>query len=288
VTVDYLSLKIGGSLFSDKSSENSLDRSALDAYARLVAPLARRHPGRVVLITGGGAIGHGAVRRGTIGPGMTGPGMISHGAVRSQPARSVRSLVGLTEAISSVRWAWTEALVRAGVEAFPLQLAAMCTIAAGRPRVSAGAVRACLSAGALPVLSGDCLLTDQGQLCAFSSDRVPEVLMTAVDGGVRVVMMTDVPGIVVGGPHGTEVLRDLDPWHPERAYELVWQQSEWDSTGSMRAKLDALVSCARSGAECYIMRGDPQRADLEFLFADVAGWPAGQQYTRVAAGRSRT
>jgi isopentenyl phosphate kinase len=268
VTVDYLGLKIGGSLFSDKSRENNLDRSALDAYAALVASLVKRHAGRVVLITGGGAIGH--------------------GAIRNQLERSVRSLVALTEATSLVRWAWTEALAKAGVEAFPLQLAAMCTIRAGQPQMSADAVRACLSAGVLPVLSGDCVLTDQGQLCVISSDRVPEMLLTAVDGQVRVVVMTDVPGILVDGPYGTQVLRDLDPWHPERAYEFVWQQSEWDYTGAMRAKLDALVNCARSGAECYIMRGDPQRADPEFLFADVADWPADLQYTRVATRRNRT
>lgn len=268
MTVDYLGLKIGGSLFSDKSRENSLDREALDAYARLVAPLVRRHAGQVVLITGGGAIGH--------------------GTIRNQQNRSTRSLMSLTEATFSVRFAWTEALIRAGLAAFPFQLAALCTIRAGQLQVSAGAVRACLSAGVLPVLSGDCLLTDEGQLCAFSSDRVPEVLLAAVDGKVRVVMMTDVPGVLVDGPRGTEVLRDLDAWHPEPAYDLVWKQSEWDFTGAMRAKLDALVSCARSGAECYIMRGDLQHADLEFLFDDIDSWPAGLLYTRVVAGRNRT
>ena len=267
MTVDYLGLKIGGSLFSDKSLENSLDRSALDAYAGLVASLVSRHPGRVVLITGGGAFGH--------------------GAIRGQAGSSVRSLVALTDATSVVRWAWTEALAKAGVKAFPLQLAAMCTVKAGQPRLSADAIGACLAAGFLPVLSGDCLLTDRSQLCAFSSDRVPELLPAAVDGHVRVVVMSDVPGILTDGPGGTEVLRDLDPWHPEQAYEFVWQQSEWDSTGGMRTKLDALVNCARSGAECFIVRGDPRCADPEFLFADVADWPAGLPYTRVATRRNQ-
>lgn len=267
MTVDYLGLKIGGSLFSDKSRENSLDRSALDAYAALVASLVRRHPGRIVLITGGGAFGH--------------------GAIRGQPGRAVRSLVALTEATSVVRWAWTEALAKAGVQAFPLQLAAMCTVKAGQPQLSAGVVQGCLAAGFLPVLSGDCLLTDQGQLYAISSDRVPELLPAAVDGPVRVVVMSDVPGILIDGPGGSKVLRDLDPWHPEQAHEFVWQQSEWDSTGGMRTKLDALVNCARSGAECFILRGDPYCADPEFLFADVADWPAGLPYTRVATRRTQ-
>ena len=98
MTVDYLGLKIGGSLFSDKSRENSLDRSALDMYAVLIASLVRRHAGRVVLITGGGAIGH--------------------GAIRNQRERSVRSLVALTEATSLVRWALPSSASRGSSTSF--------------------------------------------------------------------------------------------------------------------------------------------------------------------------
>lgn len=260
---EYLALKVGGSLFSDKSQEGSLDLAALRAYSRAFARLAARHPGRVTLITGGGAIGH--------------------GAIRNDPAAATFPLVGLTQATFSVKWAWTQELLRAGVRALPLQLAACCTLAGDKPVLQPAALLALLEHGVLPVLAGDCLITEDGTLHALSSDRVPEILVDALPGPLRIVTLTDVPGLIVGGPGGSETLARLDARDPGPAYELLWRQSEWDSTGGMRTKLDALVRCALGGAECFILQGDAQLDDLEFLIADeVEDWPAGARYTRIA------
>jgi isopentenyl phosphate kinase len=265
--VDYLVIKIGGSLFSDKSRDGSLDLAAVDAYAQQAAALAKRHPGRVALITGGGSVGH--------------------GAIRTRPGTGPFSLAGLTDAMAGVRWAWTEALLRAGVHALPLQTAAMCTLRSDALQVAPDALRWCLASGVLPVLSGDCILTERGDLRALSSDRVPEIVIAAVPGRVRVVAYTDVPGLLTH-QDGAEVVREIDAARPEQAYGRVWGLSEWDSTGGMLGKLTALVTCARLGAECFVMLGDPLRADLDYLFQAAATWSPDSRFTRVAKKESRT
>ena len=60
------------------------------------------------------------------------------------------------------------------------------------------------------------------------------------------------------------------------------EKSEWDSTGAMHSKLDALTACARAGAECFVMRGDADLDDVDLLLAPVADWPARWHFTRIA------
>ena len=261
VKPDYLVLKIGGSLFSDKSGADQLDLAAMDRYAALIGRIAAEFPGRLVLVTGGGAHGHGAIRRNRSG--------------------GTFALAELTRALFVVKDVWAERLALAGVDALPLQLAAFSVLRAGRPETGSAVISGALAAGLLPILSGDCLLTSDGELAAFSSDRVPEALVDVLGGTMRAITYTDVPGILAGGPGGT-VLRQVDALRPEEAHRELWPQSEWDSTGAMHSKLDALVACARAGAECFIMRGDPEIADAGLLLGPVSEWPDDWQYTRIA------
>nr|WP_255430144.1 hypothetical protein [Streptomonospora sp. PA3] len=255
-------MKIGGSLFSAKNVPGSLDTAKVEAFSKRCADLAVRHPGKVALITGGGAFGH--------------------GAIRDRPASGRLSLAGLTHATFTVKWAWVEALARVGAEAFPLQLSAMCLAAGDGFRVQSQVLESFLGHGILPVLAGDCLLTEEGEVKAVSSDRVPEILLAAVPRPTRVVVLTDVPGILRGGHANGEVIREVDARNPESVYRELWTRGEWDSTGAMHEKFGALVACALLGAECFIMRIDPYVQDLDFLFAPLEDWPDGLPYTRIA------
>ncbi|KPC78481.1 hypothetical protein ADK82_31135 [Streptomyces sp. NRRL S-4] len=260
-----LVLKIGGSLFSDKSRPGSLDEKVFASYAALVADLAKAHPGRIVLVTGGGAFGHGALR----------------GLDPDDPFAPLP----FVQATAGVRWRWVSALTDMGVRALPLQLGAFSTVDPAHPlgvAVAEEPLKALLAAGVLPVLSGDCLLRPDGSLEAFSSDRTPEVLVRALGETPRVVTLTDVPGVLTGGPGSDDVLELIDAHHPEDAYRHVWKESEWDASGAMQGKLDALVACARQGAECFIMRGDPGLSDLRHLTRPEDEWPLGLKRTRIA------
>lgn len=257
-----LAIKIGGSLFSDKSIEGSLDRAAIASYARPVADLFRISRGRMVFISGGGAVGHGALR----------------GIDESDPF----GCLPLTKALADVRWAWTEALVREGVRALPLQLGAISMMNDdGTFSVTADTVHRVLNSGALPVLSGDSVLGSDGMLRGLSSDRVPEFLVKALNMPLRVVSFTDVPGVLLDGPNGNATLGYVDPTRPAQAYDALWTNSEWDTTGGFKTKLDALVACAASGAECFILQGSAQ-PEARYLLSPLHQWPREIRYTRIA------
>jgi isopentenyl phosphate kinase len=258
-----VAIKIGGSLFSDKSIEGSLDGAAIATYAHVIADLHRSSPGRIVFFTGGGAVGHGALR----------------GIDESDPF----GCLPLTKALADVRWAWTEALVREGVRVLPLQLGAMAMLNEdGTFSVRADTVRRVLDSGALPVLSGDSVLDCDGTLHGLSSDRVPEFLVRALDAPLRVVSFTDVPGILLDGPNGKETLGHVDPTRPDQAYDALWANSKWDTTGGFKTKVDALISCASAGAECFILKGSAQDREYQYLLAPYGQWPEEVRGTRIA------
>ncbi len=259
---EVVAVKVGGSLFSDKNAGLSLNRDVIAVYAKTLAALAQCHPGRVIVISGGGADVHRLIRERSRSGGF--------------------SLLRLTHETAQVRWVWADALTEAGVNAFPLQLAAMCGAAADSAEIHMDMVRALLRHGAVPVLSADCVLGSDGSLRCLSSDRIPELLLTVFSARMRVVALTDVPGIITGGSRGTAVMREVDAANPAPAYDALWEAGHWDATGAMRGKLDALVACARRGAECFIMPGRPPLPDLEFLFEETAAWPTDLEFSRIA------
>jgi isopentenyl phosphate kinase len=260
-------LKVGGSLFSDKRTHRHVDEAVIARYARLIGDLAAAARGRLVLVVGGGAHAHETVSS----------------LDRSDPfARTA-----LTDANFTLLTIWSRALRSAGVPTVPLQLAAMCAIDADGLRVHGEGLRRWLEIGALPVICGDCLVGADGELEIFSSDRAAEVLLAAGLGPLRVVALTDVPGVLADGPAGTTVLREIDPDAPDDARGALWEAPPWDISRTMSGKLDALIHCAQQGAECFIMRGAPDAGSLRFLLGPRELWPPGLRYTRIARRRSR-
>ncbi|MEU3895413.1 hypothetical protein [Streptomyces sp. NPDC045251] len=257
-----LVVKIGGSLVSDKRTDDHLDHAAVRDFARLVADLVDTFPGRVVFVSGGGALGHGAVRDLADVDGF--------------------ATLGLTHATFAVKWAWVGAFRSLGVRAMPLQVAAVCTDTAPHPVADLTVVRRMLAAGVLPVLSGDCILTQHGRLRIFGSDQVPGLFVDDALGPVRIVTLTDVPGILTGDDGDSPVLARVDPDDPAPAHDLLWETAPWDTSDAMRGKVDSLVAHARRGAECVIMRGDRQAAGLRHLFWPMSAWPDDLAHTLIA------
>lgn len=144
-----LVLKVGGSLLSDKRHSGQTDHAAIDAYAAQVAELLATHPGRIVLVTGGGALCH--------------PVGLRIKAAKDDPYAAV----ALTEPAFRMRWAWTTALRAHGVRAVPLQTTSMLNeLPDGTTVTETGVVSRLLAEGALPVLSSDCVVTAALRPCA--------------------------------------------------------------------------------------------------------------------------
>ncbi|MFI9626411.1 aminotransferase class V-fold PLP-dependent enzyme [Streptomyces sp. NPDC052042] len=257
-----LVVKVGGSLVSDKRTTDHLDTAAVQHYATLVADLARAFPGRTVFVAGGGALGHGAVRDLDAADGFAG--------------------LELTRATFAVKWAWATAFREAGLRAMPLQVAAMCWDRPEGPVADLGLIRGLLAEGVLPVLSGDCILSTGPRLRIYGSDHVPGMIIDEDLAPVRIVTLTDVPGILTGSAPDSPVLPQVNPDDPSAAHALVWESAPWDTSGAMRGKVDAMTAHARRGAECVITRGDRDATSLRHLFAPMPDWPAEVPHTLIA------
>ncbi len=266
-TPELLVLKIGGSLFSDKRAGGGTDPLAIADYARQVRDLAAAHPGRVVLVTGGGAACHEVGR--TV-----------------DPARDPWSALALTAPAFAVRWEWTTQLRQLGVRAVPLQLTGLYgQHPDGTEDANPATVRQLLAAGALPVLSSDCALTADGTLRIVSSDEAPALLLDQDPDTVRIVALTDVPGVLTGPDDTSPVLRRLDAADPSAADHLLWPTGSWDATDAMRGKIRSLAAHARRGAQCVITRGE-RTGGLGHLFAPLEDWPADRRHTEIATDRN--
>ncbi|MEU4690084.1 hypothetical protein [Actinoplanes sp. NPDC023714] len=263
----FVIVKIGGSLVSQKDRAGHLDTDELGRYADQVADLWRAAPGRVALVAGGGAIGHGAVRH-------------------LEPGDPFASL-DLTFATFTVKWAWIEALRSRGVRCFPVQVGAICALQDDVVVPQTTVIDELLRAGALPVLSGDCVLTPSGRLEIFGSDRVPGIFLGGPRAGrhVRVAVLTDVPGVLADGPGGSRSIPYLDPDDLDAVAGFLWPAAPHDTSGAMAGKVRALGALAGAGAECLILKGDPGAGDLRFLLDPVVRWAPVKPYTRIARSR---
>ncbi|WP_107081613.1 aminotransferase class V-fold PLP-dependent enzyme [Streptomyces sp. SBT349] len=264
-----LVVKVGGSLVSDKRTADHLDTAAVRHYATLVADLVRTFPGRTVFVAGGGALGH--------------------GAVRDLDAADGFAALELTHATFAVKWAWATAFREAGIRAMPLQVAAMCRDRPEGTAADLGVLRGLLAEDVLPVLSGDCILSAGPRLRIYGSDHVPGMILDEDLAPVRIVTLTDVPGILTGSAPDSPVLPHVSPDDPAAAHALVWESAPWDTSGAMRGKVDAMTAHARRGAECVITRGDRDATSLRHLFAPMSSWPAEVPHTlisRTPPGRS--
>jgi len=257
-----LIIKIGGSLFSDKCQNRVVDEGAIAGYARLVGDLWKTAPGCVVFISGGGSFGHPVARA-------------------LDPADPHASLA-LTEANFVLKWIWTTALRKEGAPALPFQLTGICSFDGEQLQVQGGALRRALDIGALPVLSGDCLISRDCSLRILPSDRLPEIFMSLLPTPIRIVSLTNVAGILTDGPNGSSVLRCVDATAPQSAYQFLWAAPDWDMSQAMFGKLDAMIQFARLGAECLILKGNPDAANVRFLLKPVGQWPPETTYTRIA------
>jgi len=259
-------LKVGGSLLSGKGPQGGLDDEAFDGYATLVADLAERFPGRLLLVTGGGALCHPV------------------GLRINQATDDPFAAVALTEPAFAMRWEWTTRLRARGVRAVPLQSTGLLDEDdEGVPRPHAHVVRRLLTVGALPVLSSDCVLTASGTLRILSSDETPAVALGLGFGPVRVVALTDVPGIIAGPDGAGPVLPFVDPDALDAVRPWFWDRSA-NATGAMAGKVEALAALARRGAECVITRGRHDAGSLRHLFAPMDRWPADLERTLISRG----
>ncbi len=227
-------IKLGGSLITYKHSGRPVLR--LDVVRRLARELVslRRsgHLGQCILVHGAGSFGHPTVFRHRLnGRRLSRRSMLMVG----QTIRSVDSLTTLV----------TEHLLSAGVPVVPLQTTSLVTGRDNRWKfLGRKILQQILRSGAIPLLSGQLVVSDDGRSVVLSADRLA-VILARLFGATRIIFCTDVDGIYAHFPPraGERPMAHLD--RRELATFIrtrTIRPRSTDVTGSMVGKLRAIMT----------------------------------------------
>jgi len=234
-------VKLGGSVLSHKDGYREPNLPAIHAFARIVRSHWAELAGRLLLVIGGGSYGHGISLR----------YQLRDSSLPWRAADLPMTTLGMLEWRSIVAGVLREE----GVPCFPFQTSSYLVCREGRPLHAAlEPVKQALSMGLLPLLSGDLVFDTARKFVIFSSDAIPELFVRELPVR-RVVMATNVPGVLKGEPGGGAVLARITRENRESALHAVRGSSPLDVSGGMRTKVEALLRLADAGVEGVICDG---------------------------------
>jgi len=268
---DLVLVKLGGSLITDKRSE---DAARHDEIRRLAGELAQAlsapGPGLPALLLGhgSGSFGHVAARR--------------HGFAGDSPAdrpARLRGVAAVQAKAAELHRIVLAALVEAGVPAFSAAPSSFLVARAGRPvDVAAAPVAQALTYGLVPVVYGDVVLDRDAGAAICSTESVLAALAAALpERGfrpVRAAWLGETDG-VLDADGGT--LPEIRPGDAGSALAAAGGAAGADVTGGMAHRVETALLLARRGVESWIADG---RRPGQIARA-LGGMPAGG--TRVPA-----
>lgn len=203
-------LKIGGSVLTDKSRRNKLDRESFEQVLKTVTD----HPEDLVLVHGAGSFGHPQAKEIGLGSGT-----------RDSFYSVYRALMQLNEEI-------IEYLEGSGVKTFPVNPVSSSQLENNELEIFSDPVKKALEHGFLPVMHGSCVVSED-KVEAVSGDRIAVEIAERLDAD-RLGMCCSSCGVKDRDGEVIEVIEDMEDF-PDLGAE------EDDVTGGMEAKVEKLL-----------------------------------------------
>lgn len=221
---DWVILKLGGSILTDKSADCAINRESLDTIA---AAIAGAGTDGIVIVHGAGSCGHPEAKRyhldvGAVA-GKTDGIYVTH-----------RAVSGLNDAVVS-------ALREKGVAAIGVHPLHVGVADNGRlVAFESRHLEKMLRLGMVPVIHGDVVMDLSRGACIVSGDQLVRYVAAAL-AIRRVGLATDVPGVLDEGRVVPVITRRmLESLH-------IGDSKHTDVTGGMRGKIDELLGLADAG-----------------------------------------
>lgn len=244
IYTDVYIVKVGGALITYKDDYCKPNIPVIEEFSRAFSSCWRELQGRLILILGGGSYGNAVPHR---------YNLVDSSRDWQAPDLSMMTVKTL-ELMSLVTGAFRDQ----GIPAYPFQTSSYLMTRRGEPQdFWIDPIKHSLSMGLLPVLSGDMVFDSDKGFVIFSSDRIPELFIGRLP-IKRVVMLTNVPGVVNYSSSESEVIRRVG----EKEHELVLRNAgasrQRDVSGGMKNKVKALLRMSEMGVESVICDGrDP-------------------------------
>lgn len=260
-------VKLGGSILTDKTAAEALDRPALAAAAgALAAALANDSELRLLIGHGGGSFGHYWAKQYAT----------QHGAF---DADGWQGVARVSDAMGRLNRAIVAALLEAGIAAIGVQPAASAFASKGVLRsIAVEPIRSMLAADAprrlVPVIHGDVVLDDvQGaaivsteSLFAFLAPHLePQHIVLVGEGGVYTADPRRDPGAVRIGHIG--------PTNIDAVLEMAGASHGADVTGGMASKVRQMWELVRTtpGLRVQLVGGAPEALAAALRGDEVEG-----------------
>jgi len=239
-------LKIGGSVITDKSAEGATRMAEIKRVASEISGFS----GQLVIVHGAGSFGHPQAKRYALGTGFSSDGLIN-------THRSVKTL----------NMIFTDALVNAGIPAFPVHPLGCMVLERGRIRSAELApLKILLARGMVPVLHGDVVADTALGASVLSGDQLVTYLARKLGAG-RTGAGTDVDGVLddKGG-----VIRRISRDNFEQV-RLHIRGASNDVTGGMLGKVTELLDLAGGGIDSCIFNAMKSGMTSGFLAGGCPG-----------------
>lgn len=211
-------LKLGGSVITEKGSEQTVSDERLD---EIVSALSRADRRGYLLVIGGGSFGHPAADR--------------HGMSAQTGSSDPRAVGEVHEAMLKLISIVIDRLVDAGVPALAIHPSSMAYREGGDLHLALDAVEQAVSEGYVPVLHGDCVLTAGQGATILSGDEIAVELARHFD-AERVGLCTGVPGVL---DSNDELIDRIEQY--ESVADVLGASDETDVTGGMAGKVSTLL-----------------------------------------------
>ena len=236
-------VKLGGSVITRKSTPFDVNLRLVELLGSSLSRALRASCiDKLVVVHGGGSFGHFVV--------------FEHGGLRSEDA-FVQTVFFMRELNQIV----VDVLTMVGVKAVGIDTHAIAYMEGSRPRISMELLVKLLERNLVPVVYGDAVIAVDGGYSVLSGDDIAWEVASTLR-AYRLIFVTSVPGVYIGGEVAREVSLSRDI---ERIDAL--SSGATDVTGGMKAKLIKGKGRVGSIGAVYIVGPEP-RALYEALCSE--------------------
>lgn len=237
-------VKLGGSLITEKSREETARPEVIARLSSEIARAAAAIPDRVIVGHGSGSFGHVAASRSGIASGLRSADQLPGVSLTQDRAAALHRQV-------------IAALLAAGALPFSLAPSSMVVAAAGRPAAFADEpLLLALERGLLPVLYGDVVLDRDWGVSIASTEKLFDLLvrnLLAHGFAVRrVVWLGETDGL---WDAERRTIPRVSAGSFAQAVQAIGSPSGTDVTGGMLHRLEAALALARLGVPSLLANG---------------------------------